>query len=157
MKGRKPKDLALKILSGNPGKRPIDTQSDEAEEFVRSPLEKPAELDQEASEEWDRIVSRLKIILTESDAGLVRLAATTHSTIRRCERILAKSYSYKTKNQHGQVMMRTRPEVGILQQARVQYNRVMAELGGSPVARTRVKALPPPSQQQLPGMDRLLG
>lgn len=161
MKGRKPKDLAMKLLNGNAGKRPLGTPPakstgthDADEEFVRSPLEKPPELDAEASAEWDRLVNRLQIILTKADASLVRLAATTYATIRQCERQLSKGLTYKTKNQHGQVMLRTRPEVGILQQARTQYQRALAELGGSPVARTRVKPLPKSQQQELPGINR---
>lgn len=161
MKGRKPKDEKLKLLNGNAGHRPIGAPpkkppggSTGKDEFVQAALEKPPDLDEEASAEWDRLVTRLHIVLTEADASLVRQAATLYSTIRQCEQVLKKSLTYKTKNQHGQVMIRQRPEVGILQQARTQYHRALAELGGSPVARTRVKPLPKNEQQELPGMNR---
>lgn len=159
MKGRKPKDVGFKILNGNAGHRPIVDSSKgqelgKEEEFVQSSLEKPADMDRYASAKWDELTSKLHIVLTESDASMVMLAATTYSTIMRCHRALKKSFTYKTKNKHGQVMIRQRPEVSILAQAQAQYYRALAELGGSPVARTRVKTLPKTTQQELPGINR---
>lgn len=160
MKGRKPKDERLKILSGNPGKRPLAGSSVDGsgEAFVKGNLEKPDYLDEYESEEWDRIATKGAQVLSEADAGMVFIACTSYSTIRRTKKVIAANGdTYETENQHGQVMIRQRPEVAILQNALTAYHRALAELGLSPVAHTRVKALPKPNQIELPGIARLLG
>lgn len=160
MKGRKPKDLSIRLLSGNPGKRPLRNEGSSRtsdEPFVLSELDKPDWLNKDESEEWDRLVSRLRPIFSSADAGMVTVAVNAYSQMRAASKVLKKGLTYTTKNKHGQKMIRQRPEVGILQQARMAYHRALAELGASPVARTRVKKLPESTQQELPGMHRLLG
>jgi hypothetical protein len=69
MSGRKPKDLDLKLLGGNPGKRPAPTSSSyPTAPFAKAPLEKPDDIedDEYASQEWDLLVDTLAPIFCRS-------------------------------------------------------------------------------------------
>ena len=156
MKGRKPKDLELKLLTGNPGKRPAGSGADAP--FVSEALEKPAGLDEHASAEWDRLVDRLAPILSPASAGMVFVAATAFGRIQRADALITEAGGeiYETVGKSGR-MLREHPAVGMRDRAVVQYHRALAELGASPVAHTRVKKLPTSNQTELPGIARLLG
>jgi P27 family predicted phage terminase small subunit len=141
VKGRKPKDIALKILSGNPGKRP---------------LEKPAGLDAWASEEWDRLVERLAPILSPASGGMLLCAVNAFSQLMSADKIIQEEgLTYSTNGEAGMVI-RMRPEVRIRDAARTAYHRALTELGASPVAHCRVKKLPDGNQEELPGISRFL-
>jgi phage terminase small subunit len=156
MKGRKPKDLALKILNGNPGKRPM--ASDSSGPFVAELPKKPRGLDRYASQQWDQLVESLAPILSPASAGILFVAVSAYSELMHASKALeGGKFCYRTKNQHGSVMLRTKPEVAIRDRARAAYHRALSELGASPVGHTRVKKLPGPEQMQLPGIRGLLG
>lgn len=162
MKGRKPKSKHLKILTGNPGKRPLSSArtatSSNEEAFIQGELEKPAILDEYESAEWDRITSDGAQVLSCADAGMVLVACSAYSDIMIARHALneAGSRTYETENKAGGVMIRQRPEVAMLQNAITAYHRALAELGLSPVAHTRVKKLPETNQTELHGIARLL-
>lgn len=162
MKGRKPKDERLKLLAGNPGKRHVggDGKSGRScgEAFVQGALEKPDYLDEYESMEWDRIVTKGALVLSEADAGMVLIACATYSRMRRARQVVVENgETYETENQHGKTMIRARPESAIFDKSLTAYHRALAELGLSPVGHTRVKALPDNNQTELPGIARLLG
>ena len=156
MKGRKPKDLEMKLLAGNPGKRLLSTGSN-GEPFIAAPLKKPKGLDKFASYEWKRLVTTLAPILSPASAGMVLIAAETYSQIQRAKAALAANGSdyYETTGKSGR-MVREHPAAGILNRSMRSYHQALAELGASPVAHTRVKKLPD-GQEELPGIRRLLG
>ena len=56
MAGRRPKPAALRLLQGNPGKRPI---SEDEPTPVEGWPDKPPKLGKVASEEWDRLAELL--------------------------------------------------------------------------------------------------
>lgn len=58
MRGRKPKPVALKLLEGNPGKRPLPAGKGGASAVPAC----PAHLDPEAKKEWKRIVKELRVL-----------------------------------------------------------------------------------------------
>ena len=156
MKGRKPKDMAMKLLTGNPGKRTAAQNADAP--FVASELEKPDYLDEYASQEWDRLVSTLAPILSPASAGMVLVAVDAFSEMRTAmESLRDGKQTYETVSAKGPAMTRERPEIGIKNRARRAYHQALAELGASPVAHTRVKKLPEEKQVELPGIARLLG
>lgn len=160
MKGRKPKDLAIKLLTGNPGKRQTSSPSSSGSDapFVSSKLSKPRGLDKEASREWDRLVSTLAPILSPASAGMVFVAVDAFSQMKRAATVLVEAGSdfYETAGKSG-TMLREHPAVGMRDRARRAYHQALAELGASPVAHTRVKKLPEETQPELPGITRLLG
>ena len=156
MKGRKPKSLEMKLLTGNPGGRPLCRET--GAPFTVSPLEKPDGLDDYASREWDRLVSTLAPILSPASAGMVMIAADAYSEWRRaCDLIAREGETYITVSREGQEFHRQRPEVSMRANARRAYHQALAELGASPVAHTRVQKLPENGQTELPWLHRLLG
>lgn len=157
MKGRKPKDLTMKLLTGNPGKRPSSSFSSDSP-FVCSTLKKPRGLDKHASREWNRLVETLAPILSPASEGMVLVAVDAYSEMMQAmEALKTGGLTYETISLKGPSMIRERPEVGIKSRARRAYHQALAELGASPVAHTRVKKLPEETQPELPGITRLLG
>ncbi len=155
MKGRKPKDLAMKLLSGNPGKRSLSGSGQEP--FTRSEIAKPSGLDTLTSEEWDRLTEHLAPILSTASTGMLLVAASAYSQMMSADAIIQKEgMTYRTVGEAGPIF-RMRPEVRIRDSARAAYHRALAELGASPVAHTRVHRLPDENQAELPGIARLLG
>lgn len=160
MKGRKPKSVAMQLLTGNPGKRSMSTGSSTGSDapFTVSEIDKPDYLDAYASQEWDRLVSTLAPILSPASAGMVLVACDAYSEMRTAMEALRDGrQTYETVSAKGPAMTRERPEIGIKNRARRAYHQALAELGASPVAHTRVKSLPKNNQEELPGIARLLG
>jgi P27 family predicted phage terminase small subunit len=154
MKGRKPTDLALRVLSGNPSKRPL---TDSASPFVVEEVPKPVGLDDFASDEWDRLTQDLAPVLCAASRGMLLCAVTAYSQLMNADRVLQeKGLTYETAGESGTII-RMRPEVRIRDAARSAYHKALTELGASPVAHTRVKKLPDGEQQELPGLRQLLG
>lgn len=85
MAGRRPKPAALKLVTGNPGKRPI--RADEATAVPGTP-DKPPKLGKVASAEWDRLTSLLEAEqrLTPADAPHLLGAATALETALEYQR-----------------------------------------------------------------------
>lgn len=155
MKGRKPKDLRVKLLTGNPGGRPLRQSSDAP--FIAADLEKPDWLDEFAAQEWDRLVSTLAPVLSPASSGMVLIACDAFSEWRRaCVCVEKHGETYSTVSRDGQEFVRQRPEVAMRVNARRAYHQALSELGASPVAHTRVHKLPD-GQTELPGIRRLLG
>src|SRR5262245_15207940 len=72
MRGRKPKPTVLKVLDGNPGKRPLNEREPVA------PTDEPMApdwLDDEAKAEWGRVVVELRAMGLLSSADRAALAA----------------------------------------------------------------------------------
>ncbi|HEX5106418.1 MAG TPA: phage terminase small subunit P27 family [Pirellulaceae bacterium] len=72
MKGRKPKPTLLKLLDGNPGKRPLNEREPVALQGLPAP---PQWLDAEAKAEWERIIPDLAEMGVLSRADRPALAA----------------------------------------------------------------------------------
>lgn len=79
IRGRKPKPSHLKLVTGNPGKRAINTQEPAPERILPQP---PGELTAEARGEWDRVAGELNRLglLTGQEADF----GVTWKTKRRC-------------------------------------------------------------------------
>ena len=57
--GRKPTPVALKLITGNPGKRPLPTRRPENEQTAPGgPVEKPPKLKKAVGAVWDRFIAR---------------------------------------------------------------------------------------------------
>src|ERR1035438_9842741 len=80
MMGRPPTPTALKILNGNPGKRPLN--KDEPRLKVAKPR-CPEHLDEVAQREWKRVVRILMQmrVLTEADQVMLGIFCQTYSTL----------------------------------------------------------------------------
>lgn len=136
MKGRKPKPTALKILSNNPGKRPLN----KAEPKYPTLGDKPPEfLGDIAQEEWRRvfpILSAAKVIKAPEAALLTAYCEAFETYQRAADMSRGKGFIVKAPN--GCPMIS--PLFTVLSRARADMVRLMAELGITPSSRSRVQA-----------------
>ena len=140
MRGRKPKSLELKILQGNPGRRPLPSPGGP---FVEGIPEKPPHLDEDASEEWDRLTTALVGILSPASRGTLLCACDAYSQLTASNRVLKEHGStYTTISESGSTLIRQRPEVRMREAARRSYQLALSELGAAPVRHGHVRKLP---------------
>lgn len=135
-RGRKPKPTALKVLEGNPGKRPLNLNEPKPEK--RAP-KCPSWLEPVAKKEWRRMSKILEQIgvLTEVDSAAFAGYCQAYSRWKEAEEFLTKHGTiFKTTSGYIQQV----PQVSIAQ----TYLKIMkdfcSEFGLTPSARTRIKA-----------------
>jgi P27 family predicted phage terminase small subunit len=157
MRGRKPTPTALKVLRGNPGKRPINKQ--EPKPAPKVP-DMPMWLSAEGKAEWRRVVPELDGIgmLTKVDRAALAAYCAAWARLVEAERLIAK---------FGHIVFVDPVEIGsdgdmpvfevrpasnpALREARAASQLVRqfcAEFGLTPSARTRI-SLPEPDEDQL--------
>lgn len=140
MRGRKPKDSILRMLHGNPGKRPIEESG--SDPFLRETVVMPNGLSGLETQEWDRLAETLAPLLSRASEGMLRAACSALAQFVEADRIVqAQGMFYETCGEAGRVI-RQHPAVKVRDAARLAYIRALTELGGSPVARSRVRRLP---------------
>ncbi|MBV1819989.1 phage terminase small subunit P27 family [Clostridium cochlearium] len=135
-RGRKPKPTALKVLEGNPGKRPLNI--DEPKPKKKAPR-CPSWLEPVAKKEWRRMSKTLEQIgvLTQVDGAAFAGYCQAYARWREAEEFLTKHGTiFKTPSGYIQQV----PQVSIAQ----TYLKIMKdfclEFGLTPSARTRIKA-----------------
>lgn len=144
MKGRKPIPDALKLLRGNPGRRPLNTQSPR---FAPGIPDKPDWLGPLAAEEWLRLVADPdgQRVLTKADAGILVAICTCYEQWRECLAMIQQlGRSYTVKDADGNVRHRLRPEVLRYETALRQYVSFLTEIGFTPSSRSKIATLPEP-------------
>jgi P27 family predicted phage terminase small subunit len=134
-RGRKPKPTALKILEGNPGKRPLNDKEPQPEK--KAPR-CPSWLEPEAKKEWKRMAKTLEAIgvLTQIDKAAFAGYCQAYARWKEAEEFLSKHGTiFKTPSGYIQQV----PQVSIAQ----TYLKVMkdfcSEFGLTPSARTRIR------------------
>jgi len=134
MAGRKPLPTNLKILRGNPGKRPLPKNE------PRPPKDKPscpAFVTGDARKEWKRIAPLLAAmgLLSKIDRTALAAYCTAYARWLKAEKIVKeKGELYKTAS--GNVM--TSPMLWVANKAMDQMHKFMAEFGMTPSSRTRI-------------------
>lgn len=134
-RGRKPKPTALKVLEGNPGKRPLNKKEPQPEN--KAPR-CPSWLEPEAKNEWRRMAKTLEAmgVLTEVDKAAFAGYCQAYARWKEAEEFLSKHGTiFKTPSGYIQQV----PQVSIAQ----TYLKVMkdfcSEFGLTPAARTRIQ------------------
>ncbi|APM39939.1 phage terminase small subunit P27 family [Clostridium kluyveri] len=133
-RGRKPKPTALKVLEGNPGKRPLNVNEPKPEK--KAP-KCPTWLEPEAKKEWRRMSRSLEAIgiLTKVDAASFAGYCQSYARWKEAEEFLTKHGTiFKTPSGYIQQV----PQVSIAQ----TYLKIMkdfcSEFGLTPASRTRI-------------------
>lgn len=138
--GRAPKPSSLKLVQGNPGRRPIG--NDEPLPEIVAP-DCPAHLTPDARAEWDRIMPlliRLKIV-SEIDTAALALYCQSYGRWQEAERKIAEM---KEKGGDGLLVKAPsgypiqNPYLAIANRAMEDCNKYLQQFGLSPAARTRV-------------------
>ena len=143
--GPKPKPSKLKLVRGNPGKRPLNEAEPKPEPNANVPAA-PRHLSKDALKEWQRVCSDLVAlgILTNLDRAALAAYCQSYGRWVQAERALAKiegkADSLTVETQSGNTIQS--PLVGIANKAMADMVRYSAEFGMTPSARTRVHAEP---------------
>jgi P27 family predicted phage terminase small subunit len=134
--GRKPKPRALKVLNGNPGKRPLS--ADEPEYPLDSNLEPPEELAGESLKEWQRAAPLLLNagVLTQIDRTALKALCICYARWIDAEKHVRKEGCVVSGSTGSLVM---NPYVRVASQALEQMRSLMSDFGMTPAARTRIR------------------
>ena len=138
MRGRKPKPTRLKLLEGNPGRRPLNDLEPQPEAAL---LEPPAELPKIARDEWRRIAKKLYEIGMLSDLEQALLEAYCYS-FAKWKNALREMVGSKAVvvTKKGNIIQN--PWESIANKAYDQMIRALVELGLSYPSRSRIKVSP---------------
>ncbi|MCA3380174.1 MAG: phage terminase small subunit P27 family [Roseomonas sp.] len=153
-RGRKPKPTHLKLVIGNPGKRPLPKAEAKAVRALPSP---PPHLSDEAKVEWGRVSEELYKIGLLSGVDRAALAAYCQAYARWVQAERAIAEMGKRDMLTGGLMIKTtngnavqNPLVGTANKAASDMVRYAAEFGMTPSARSRIEAHPPADEDTDP-------
>jgi P27 family predicted phage terminase small subunit len=130
------KPTALKLLEGNPGKRPLPENEPELPAGAGGP---PAHLDAGAKREWRRVEPILTTagVLTQGDRAVLTIYCAAWSRWVHAEGMVAKSAPV-LKSEGGALI--TNPYLRVSREACEQVMKAAAVLGLDPANRSRVQA-----------------
>ena len=142
--GRRPKPTYLKLVTGNPGKRPLN--KNEPQPRRRLPLP-PAELYEDAKIEWRRVAGELHRLglLTMLDRGALAAYCQAWGRWITAERALAEM-AERDMLTHGLLIKTTsgnaiqNPLVGTANKAMTAMMRCAFEFGMTPSSRSRISS-----------------
>lgn len=132
--GRKPKPTALRKLTGNAGKRPLNRKEPSAPADVPSC---PPHLDREAAAEWGRIVKILGQmgLLSAADKAALAIYCQSWATmvaaqlaVRKKGAIVNSPNGFRIQN----------PYLSVANSAAKQLAKMLGEFGLTPASRSRV-------------------
>ena len=132
--GRKPKPTHLKVLEGNPGKRPLPRN--EPKPRPVSP-KRPAWLTGEGRREWERVVpelGRLGLLTIVDGAALAGYCQSWTDYVETTRFLKKHGRTFETPNGYVQ----QRPEVSIAQKSLQLVKAFCAEFGLTPSSRGRM-------------------
>lgn len=136
MAGRTPKPTALKIIAGNPGKRPLNKR--EPQPNILQDLAPPAHLTPAAAEVWSEFAGKLSAVrvLTELDALALEMACNAIATYRQAIQQMDGNQVAMTSDGG----LAKSPWVAVQAEAYKQAIALLRDFGMTPAARSRVIA-----------------
>jgi P27 family predicted phage terminase small subunit len=136
--GRRPKPTIIKILNGNPGKRPLN---DAEPEVVAHIPDVPYHLDDVATAEWQRVTAELHAMGMLGDIDRAALAAYCVAWSRwvQAEQQIADEGYVLTGREGGTYQ---NPMLAVANKAMEQMCKYAVEFGMTPSSRTRIKVSP---------------
>ena len=135
-RGRKPKPTALKLLEGNPGKRPIN---EHAPLPPKGTVKCPTWLEPEAKKEWKRLAPSLEAmgVLTQADLTAFAGYCQAYARWKEAEEFISQHGSiFQTPSGYVQQV----PQVSIAQQNLKIMQSFCSEFGLTPATRARIIA-----------------
>jgi len=141
--GRKPVPTTLKMLRGNPGKRPLSDDEPRPKAKLPAP---PSHLSAEAKREWWRLGKQLAAmgLMTKVDRAALALYCQAWARWLEAE-VALKKYGVIVKSPNGFPMQS--PYLAVANKAMEQIRAMLTEFGMSPSSRTRVHATPQPDEE----------
>jgi P27 family predicted phage terminase small subunit len=140
MRGRKPKPTHLRVITGNPGKRPLNRSEPRSPSGMPDP---PAHLSPEGLQEWRRLAADLHRagLLSSLDRAVFSAYCQSYARWIVAEHLLAEADGLTETTKNGYVIQRA--IVAIANKAMADTVKYAAELGMTPGSRSRVTAQPP--------------
>ena len=135
MRGRKPKPTSLKLLHGNPGKRPI---SDREPKPPKGETTCPKHLDAPAKTEWKRISAMLTTmgLLTKVDRTALAAYCQVYSRwVQAEDKVRKMGMVVVVGNKH----LQKSPYLSIADKCLEQMLKYMTQFGLTPASRTRIE------------------
>jgi len=135
MRGRKPVPTYLKLLRGNPGRRPVNDREPHPDPVLLSP---PEDLSELGRKEWDRIARELFELGMLTNLDRAGFEAYCHAYARWQEaKAQVKKLGMIIKTKKGNIIQN--PYLAVENKAMEQMKSFMVELGLSLSSRSRVK------------------
>jgi P27 family predicted phage terminase small subunit len=139
MRGRRPKPTRLKVLTGNPGKRPLNETEPRPEPAVP---ECPPELGEVARREWDRLARELGPlrITTNLDRGALAAYCGAYALWAEAMEAIQK-YGSMIKSPSGFPVQS--PYLAVANRQTEIMMRIASEFGFTPASRSRISTASP--------------
>jgi len=144
MRGRRPKPTRLKLLTGNPGKRPLNEREPEPEPSIP---DCPPELGPVARREWDRLVGelgKLRILTALDRAALASYCGAYGLWADAMEQI--QKYGSMVKSPSGYPQQS--PYLAVANRQAEIMMRIASEFGFTPASSSRISS-PTPHEPSL--------
>jgi P27 family predicted phage terminase small subunit len=144
--GRTPKPTQLKVVTGNPGKRPLNELEPKPE--IKRP-KVPAFLSPKAKTAWNGLCDVLEdmSLITLADAKSLELLCDAYAQWRDLRKIIDEcGHTYQTTTQTGDVMYKARPEVAMAADAWKRVASMLSQFGLTPAGRSKVSASRKPEE-----------
>jgi P27 family predicted phage terminase small subunit len=139
MRGRRPKPTRLKVLTGNPGKRPLNEAEPRPEPVVP---DCPPELGEVARREWNRLATELGPlrIITNLDRGALASYCGAYALWAESMEAIQK-YGSMIKSPSGFPVQS--PYLAIANRQTEIMMRIASEFGFTPASRSRISTSTP--------------
>jgi P27 family predicted phage terminase small subunit len=136
MRGRRPKPTRLKVLTGNPGKHPLN--SNEPRPEIAMP-DCPLELGPVARREWDRLAAQLGPLrmITHLDRAALATYCAAYALWTEATQAI-QTYGAMVKSPSGYPVQS--PYVSIANRQTEIMMRIASEFGFTPASRSRITA-----------------
>src|SRR6185437_2127855 len=143
MRGRRPVPTRMKLLTGNPGKRPLNANEPQPKPEIP---ECPPQLGPVAREEWDRLTTQLASLRVITALDRTALATYCSAYGLWAEAIEAvQKYGTMVKSPTGYPIQS--PYVSIANRQAEIMMRIASEFGFTPASRSRISMPGPPDSQ----------
>ena len=149
----KPVPTALKVLRGNPGRRPLNKREPKPARGAAYPAWLDGLGDPALRQIWDDLAALLdrSRILTEADQEGLAMLVHKIWMYRKAAMALKDSTSYTCVTESGSTMQRTKPEVALLSDLGKQVRGLLSDFGMNPSARSRVSVASGSTRDAGPG------
>ena len=145
MKGRKPTPTALRLLRGNPRKRPVNLR-EPAPARLAEDFAPPEWLDEAAKGEWRRLAPMLARlgVLTETDGDALAAYCEAWTTWKQATQKIRQFGMVVKATREGVELPVISPYVKIAERALAHMRSFLVEFGMTPSSRARIHTAAPP-------------
>jgi P27 family predicted phage terminase small subunit len=151
MRGRKPKPTHLRLIQGNPGKRPLNRREPRPKGVLSDP---PAWFNEEQRVEWAYVIGHAPFgLLTTLDRSVLELWVVHYLLWRRSTELCQQYGQVQRDPSHNTV--RTAPWVKTAAQQAALLSKIAEQLGFTPSARPRLQL--PADNSKPDDFDKLIG